>query len=33
MFSHKPPSGMNILGTYNSRQNAKKAMEKMDQCK
>ena len=32
MFSHKPKDSMNILGTFNSRNNAEKAMKKMDQC-
>ena len=32
MFSHKPKDSMNILGTYDSRRDAEKAMKKMDQC-
>jgi len=32
-FSHQPPSNMNVLGTYNSKQDADKAMDKMKQCK
>jgi hypothetical protein len=32
MFSHKPKDSMNILGTYNSKHDAEKAMKKMDQC-
>ena len=32
MFSHKPKDSMNILGTYDSRHDAEKAMKKMDQC-
>jgi hypothetical protein len=32
MFSHKPKDSMNILGTYDSRNQAEKAMKKMDQC-
>jgi len=33
MFSHKPKDSMNILGTYDSKHDAEKAMKKMDQCK
>ena len=32
MFSHKPKDSMNILGTFDSRRDAEKAMKKMDQC-
>ena len=32
MFSHKPKGSMNILGTYDSRHDAEKAMKKMSQC-
>ena len=32
MFSHKPKDSMNFLGTYDSRNQAEKAMKKMDQC-
>lgn len=32
MFSHKPKDSMNILGTYDSRHDAEKAMKKMNQC-
>ena len=32
MFSHKPKDSMNILGTFDSRREAEKAMKKMDQC-
>jgi len=32
MFSHKPKDSMNILGTFDSRNKAEKAMKKMDQC-
>jgi hypothetical protein len=32
MFSHKPKESMNILGTFDSRNKAEKAMKKMDQC-
>ena len=32
MFSHKPKDNMNILGTYDSRHDAEKAMKKMNQC-
>ena len=31
-FSHKPKGSMNILGTYDSRHDAEKAMKKMSQC-
>jgi hypothetical protein len=33
VFSHKPPAGMNVLGTYDSQHDAQKAMDKKDQCK
>lgn len=33
MFSHKPKASMNILGTFDSRHDAEKAMKKMEQCK
>ena len=33
MMSHKPPDKMNVLGVYNSKHDAKKAMDKMRQCK
>ena len=32
MFSHKPKAGMNILGTYDTRNKAEKAMRQMSQC-
>jgi len=32
MMSHKPPAKMNVLGVYNSKHDAKKAMDKMRQC-
>ena len=32
MFSHKPKDSMNILGTFDLRDKAEKAMKKMDQC-
>ena len=32
MFSHKPKDSLNILGTFNSKQDAEKAMDKMKQC-
>jgi hypothetical protein len=32
MFSHKRKDSMNIVGTYDSRNQAEKAMKKMDQC-
>ena len=32
MFSHKPPDNMNLLGTFNSKHDAEKAMKKMKQC-
>ena len=32
MFSHKPPASMNLLGTFKSQHDARKAMEKMDKC-
>jgi len=32
MFSHRPKDSMNILGTYDSRHDAEKAMKKMSQC-
>ena len=32
MFSHKPKGSMNILGTYDLRHDAEKAMKKMSQC-
>ena len=32
MFSHKPKDSMNILGTFDSRPAAEKAMKKMSQC-
>ena len=28
VFSHKPPAGMKVLGTYNSQHDARKAMDK-----
>jgi hypothetical protein len=33
VFSHKPPPGMNIMGTYNSQHDAQKAKQKKDVCK
>jgi hypothetical protein len=33
MFSHKPAADMNVLGTFNSKHDAEKAMEDMKQCK
>ena len=33
VFSHQPPAGMNVLGTYNSQHDAQKAKQKKDQCK
>ena len=33
VFSHKPPAGMNVLGTYDSQHDAQKAKDKKDQCK
>ena len=33
VFSHKPPAGMKVLGTYNSQHDARKAMDKKDRCK
>jgi hypothetical protein len=33
VFSHKPPAGMNVLGTYKSQHDAQKAKDKKDQCK
>ena len=33
MFSHKPPAGMNLLGTYDLQHDAQKAKDKKDQCK
>lgn len=33
MFSHKPPSSMNVLGTFSSKHDAEKAMDDMKQCK
>ena len=32
VFSHKP-AGMNVLGTYESLHDARKAMDKKNQCK
>jgi len=32
MFSHKPPEKMNLLGTFNSKHDAEKAMQNMKQC-
>ena len=32
MFSHKPKAGLNILGTYDTRNKAEKAMKQMNQC-
>jgi hypothetical protein len=32
MFSHKPKDSLNILGTFNSKHDAEKAMDKMKQC-
>lgn len=29
MFSHKPPDKMNLLGTFNSKDDAEKAMKDM----
>ena len=33
MFSHKPKDSMNILGIYDSRNKAEKAMKAMTQCR
>jgi hypothetical protein len=33
MFSHKPPQSLKLLGTFSSKHDAEKAMEKMKQCK
>jgi hypothetical protein len=32
MFSHKPKDSLNILGTFDSKHDAEKAMDKMKQC-
>ena len=32
MFSHKPGGKMNLLGTFNSKHDAEKAMKEMKQC-
>jgi len=32
MFSHKPADNMNLLGIFNSKHDAEKAMKKMKQC-
>jgi hypothetical protein len=32
MMSHKPPANMNVLGTFNSKHDADKAMHEMKQC-
>jgi hypothetical protein len=32
-MSHKPPEKMNVLGVYNNKHAADKAMEKFEQCR
>jgi hypothetical protein len=32
MFSHKPGDKMNLIGTFNSKHDAEKAMKEMKQC-
>ena len=32
MFSHKPGGKMNLIGTFNSKHDAEKAMKDMKQC-
>ena len=31
-FSHKPGDKMNLIGTFNSKHDAEKAMKEMKQC-
>ena len=33
MFGHKPPQSLKLLGSFSSKHDAEKAMEKMKQCK
>jgi hypothetical protein len=32
MFNHKPGGKMNLIGTFNSKHDAEKAMKEMKQC-
>ena len=32
MFSHKPGDKLNLIGTFNSKHDAEKAMKEMKQC-